>query len=468
MPRLQVALTSTDESRRRVFAADAKSDDDRIGAPSEQFEVEDFEIDLDKTSWGRFKLPTCRRFIAYSGPGLSTILGSTDAGCLILACAAGKQMGYALIPMQLMLSLVQLVMLFYASRLGTASGMGFAECVQRFYGKRVALGVSFLLLISCFAEMIQEFSGLASVSEVLKLHPAVGVLSGAVVFLSTALLGGSSIQKVVVTMGLSLALFVPLMFYTNPRGDYIAKGWDRIHFENHTFLSLVAAQAGGMVIPWMVFFQQSNVARGRYEALHLGSLHMDVVIGTLFTMIVVTSATAFVAGTLWKEHGDTSQPLQSVTEISDAVLPVVGTAGKILFCIGFTGAALVGGVCLSTTAAMLFNEMIFSAGPSEAMERHVPTSRLTPTSAKVYTLFVVAAGSFVLTGVKLVQVTVYMALINAIISAFILCILFAMGWRILTNETWCDKGWTFTVGFSCTIYVGFAITGVVMFLLSRN
>eukprot|EP00466_Bigelowiella_natans_P013899 jgi/Bigna1/77785/fgenesh1_pg.50_\ len=436
----KVPLTSggrdTGLKQRNKFALEL----DNRGDGSSQNLDDDFaeterDPDLDKTSWGRFEMPTLRRFVVYSGPGLSTILGSTDAGCMILACAAGKQMGYALIPMQMILSLIQMVMLFYASRLGTATGMGFIECVQQFYGKRAAIGIAVLLIISCYAEMVQEFTGLAGVSEILKIHPAIGVLSGALVFLTTVLLGGSSIHKVVVVMGVTLAVFVPLMFYSNPNGDYMGKGWDRLDPSNHVFLMLAGAQAGGMVIPWMVFYQQSTVARERFEAKHLGSLHMDVVLGSL-----------------WQKHGDTDEPLRSVKEVSDAVEPYLGSAGKVLFCIGFSGAALVGGLCLSNTAAMLFNEVIFSSrvvgspriGGGGA-RRHPPTAQLSGMSSKVYTLFVLAAAAVVLSGLKAVHVTIIMALVNAIISAMIIAIQFSMGVRVLNDESICDAFWTLIV-----------------------
>lgn len=461
-----IPLTETGRKRSII------NDDADVGDTQrtmEEFEMElNFQIDgtdddpdLDKSAWGRFKIPKCRAFLTNSGPGLATILGSTDAGCLILACAAGKQMGYAMIPVQLMLSIVQMVMLFYASRLGTASGMGFVECIQQFHGRTTAIAVALLLIFSCFVEMIQEFSGLAGVSEIIGVHRSVGVLSGALVFLATVLLGGTSIHKIVVGMGLSLVVFVPLMFYSNPNGDYISKGWDRIDLTNQPFLILTAAQAGGMVIPWMVFYQQSTVACGQFSARHLGSLHLDVVLGTVFTVIVVTSATAFVAGSLWEEHGDTDQPLRSVIEVSDAVKPYLGKAGQVMFCIGFSGAALVGGLCLSTTAAMLFNEVLFSlaVGPGGA-DRHTPTSRLSSNSAKVYTIFVLAAAAVVLSGVEAVEVTVLMALVNAMISAIIIGLMLSLGLKILQNETTCDYIWTTLVGTCVIVFATAAATGV--------
>mmetsp|Transcript_19501 Transcript_19501/g.30961 ORF Transcript_19501/g.30961 Transcript_19501/m.30961 type:complete len:270 (-) Transcript_19501:160-969(-) len=265
-------------------------------------------------------------------------------------------------------------------------------------------------------------------------------------------------------MGVTLVVFIPLMFYSNPHGDYITKGWDRIDLQNHTFVMLAAAQAGGMVIPWMIFYQQSLVSKGGFKTSHLGALHLDVVLGTFFTVVVVTSATAFVAGAIWSRSGDTEQPLRSVVEVSNAMTPFLGIVGKVLFCIGFSGAALVGGLCLSNTAAMLFNELIFSArAPTDI--RGSPSSELSPIQSRVYTLFVLAAAGLVLSGVDGVDLTVTMALINAIISAIAMGVQFSIGLKVLHDHSVCDAFWTFLVGTTVFFFIIAAVAGLILSIL---
>ena len=121
-------------------------------------------------------------------------------------------------------------------------------------------------------------------------------------------------------------------------------------FADRDFLFLFAANIGAVIMPWMIFYQQSATVDKKLQPGDLVHARWDTGIGAIVTQcltgaVLVAAAAAFATGS-----GQAS--LSTVGQISGALTPVLGeSAGRIVFGAGVLGAALVAAIVSSLALA---------------------------------------------------------------------------------------------------------------------
>jgi len=80
-----------------------------------------------------------------------------------------------------------------------------------------------------------------------------------VIFLVVTVLTGSfrTVELIGVTLGAFQFIFIPLMFMVGPDWGEVGEGLVETKFGNHTWISLVTANIGAVIMPWMLYYQQS-------------------------------------------------------------------------------------------------------------------------------------------------------------------------------------------------------------------
>ena len=123
------------------------------------------------------------------------------------------------------------------------------------------------------------------------------------------------------------------------------------------YLYLASANIGAVIMPWMVFFQQSSVVERGLTTRDLGPARLDTAVGAVITQLVMAAALVAVAATLGKAGG--GQKLDTVEEIAAAITPFLGeVGGKLLFALGMAGASLVAAIVVTLTAARTLAEVL--------------------------------------------------------------------------------------------------------------
>ena len=104
------------------------------------------------------------------------------------------------------------------------------------------------------------------------------------------------------------------------------------------YLYLASANIGAVIMPWMVFFQQSSMVEKGLTSADIRPARLDTAIGAVATQLIMAAVLVAVAATLGKAGGD--HALDTVEEIVGAITPFLGGfAGKLLFALGMSGAA---------------------------------------------------------------------------------------------------------------------------------
>ena len=137
------------------------------------------------------------------------------------------------------------------------------------------------------------------------------------------------------------------------------------------YLYLASANIGAVIMPWMVFFQQSSVVEKKLKTADLGAARLDTAIGAVLTQLIMAAVLVATAATLGKAGG--GQALDTVQEISAAITPFLGqVGGDMLFGLGMCGAALVATIVVTLTAARTLGEVM---GVNHSLDHEPPRRR---------------------------------------------------------------------------------------------
>jgi Mn2+/Fe2+ NRAMP family transporter len=362
------------------------------------------------------------------GPGLVVMLADTDAGSIITAAQSGAQWGYKLLLLQFILMPIVFIAQELTVRLGIHTGKGHGELIKDRFGTFWAwLSVS-TLIITCIGAMISEFSGLAGVGALFGV-PTWVMMVLSVAFLSIIAITGSyrSVERIAILFGLFELIFFVVAWMANPSLKEMWHGIISVPYKNSQYLFLFAANIGAVIMPWMIFYQQSAVVDKGLKPIHMKAARWDTAIGAVITQLVMAAVLITTAATIGKTNP--GAPLNTVQQISSALTPFLGSvAGKILFAIGMTGASIVAAIVVSLTAAWGLGEV---TGYKHSLEYHPKDA---PWFYSIYVLTLIAGAALVSSGINLINLNIGIEVMNALLLPIVLTFLFLLAVKALPEE----------------------------------
>jgi Mn2+/Fe2+ NRAMP family transporter len=365
-----------------------------------------------------------RRFLVVLGPGLVVMLADTDAGSVITAAQSGAQWGYSLLLLQFILIPILYIVQELTARLGAATGQGHAELIKRYFGAGWAWVSVGALIVSCVGALLSELSGLAGVGNLIGV-PAPLTLALAVAALLIVAFTNSylTVERIAIIVGGFEVVFLLVALMARPGLGEIAAGSIAIPIGDPKYLYLASANIGAVIMPWMVFFQQSSVVEKRLTIKDLPHERADTAIGAVVTQLIMAAVLIAVAATLGKSGGD--HALDTVEQISGAITPFIGEfGGKLLFGLGMSGSALVATIVVTLTAARTFAEVL---GVKHKLEDE---PREAPWFYGFYAGALVLAAAVVGSGVNLVSLSVGVQVMNSLLLPIVLGFLYLLARRL--------------------------------------
>ncbi|MHB1993524.1 NRAMP family divalent metal transporter [Metallibacterium scheffleri] len=376
----------------------------------------------------RTRLPRSSRWIAFFavlGPGLVVMLADTDVGSVITAAQSGAQWGYRLLLWQLLLVPVLYVVQELTVRLGIFTGKGHGELIREHFGAGWAwLSVSGLAVASAGA-IITEFSGVAGVGELFGV-PRAASLALAAAFLLVVVWTGSyrRVERVAILLGLFELAFVWVALRAPLDGHQVARQLFAMPLHSGDYWYLVAANIGAVIMPWMVFYQQSAVADKKLTPGDYAYARWDTALGALLTQVIMAAVLMAAAATLASAHSNA--PLDSVGQIAGALTPMLGHAlGHTLFGLGMLGAAMVAAIVVALAAAWGFGEV---TGYKHSLEHHPLEA---PWFYLIFSVGVIGGALIVALVPDLVALAVGVEVMNALMLPLVLGLLVALAMRAL-------------------------------------
>ncbi len=395
-----------------------------------------------------------KHFLAVLGPGIVVMLADTDAGSVITAAQSGAQWGYKLLLLQVVLIPILFIAQELTVRLGLVTGKGHGELIRETFGFPAALLSVSTMALACIGALVTEFSGMAGI----------GMLYGVPAWITMLLAAGGlilivwtgsyrSVERVAMLFGAFELAFLIVAWKAHPSAAEILESARLMPVHHSGFNYLIAANIGAVVMPWMIFYQQSAVIDKGLDEQDLPAARWDTIVGAVATQVVMASVLISVAAT---GHHDI---LNTVDEIADSITPVLGeTSGKMLFGLGMMGAAMVAAIVVSLTAAWGVGEIL---GFKRSLD-HKPGEA--PWFYGIFTLSVIVSAVIVASRINLVKLSIAIEVMNALLLPIVLGFLYLLARKSLPESHRLKGGYSWIVaivlGSTSMMGVYGALTGI--------
>jgi Mn2+/Fe2+ NRAMP family transporter len=362
------------------------------------------------------------RFAAVFGPGLVVMLADSDVGSVITAGQSGVQWGYRLLGLQLVLIPIVYIVQELAVRLGIFTGRGHGELICAVFGRVWAWIAVTALAIATVGALLTELSGVAGVGELFNVPRAASLPIAAVGLLATVITGAyRRVERIAIIIGLCELAFFFVAWAARPDPHALLAGSIDIPYTNRDYLYLVAANVGSVVMPWMIFYQQSAIADKQLGPEHYAIARYDTLAGAVITQLVMAAVLIACAATIGG-----GAPLRTVGDMSAALTPFLGIAmGRLVFGIGVMGAGMVAAIVCSQAFARGLGEV---TGYRRTLEQHSAPARW---FYGVYALCVVGCATTVALWPDLVALNIGVQVMNALMLPVVLGLLIALAMKAL-------------------------------------
>ncbi|MDQ4122483.1 MAG: Nramp family divalent metal transporter [Acidobacteriota bacterium] len=353
-------------------------------------------------------------YLAIVGPGIIAANAGNDASGIATYSTVGAAYGYSLLwiftPMLLSLIIVQEM----CARMGVVTGKGLADLIREQFGVRWTALVMLALLIANTGVIISEFVGIAQASELFGIPRYITVpLTAGLIWWLVVRGTQKRVEQVFLAMSLVFLCYVVSAFLARPNWSEVATGFvsPTISFESG-YLFMIVATIGTTITPFMQVFVQSSVVEKGMDEDDINLARADVIVGTLFAMMIAAFIVISTAATL---HVQGVREIDSAATAAAALAPVAGNYAKVLFAVGLFGAAMLAmGVLPLATAYSLSEALGFEKGLSHSF-------REAPIFLGIFTTLIVIGGVVALVpGIPQIQLLLFTQCINGLLLPVLL------------------------------------------------
>jgi NRAMP (natural resistance-associated macrophage protein)-like metal ion transporter len=359
------------------------------------------------------------RFLAVIGPGLVVMFADTEAGSITTAATSGAQFGFKLILLQLLLIVPLFIVQEMTVRLGTVTGKGHARLIREFYGigwAWISLGT---MLITNVAALVTEFAGIAGAAQIFGL-PSAPLVILAAVLLSVVIFTASYKRAEMFALALCAVelCFIPAAFAANPSlHALVSQGiFGHQPLGDQTYLLLIASNIGAVIMPWMIFYQQSAVVDKGLTERDIPYARVDTAIGSLLTQGIMCAIVITTGATLFVHHIQVSDAAHAAL----ALQPLVGRFAGVTFGAGLIGASMLGAFVVSLATAWAFGEAF---GWRCSLNDGLRAKRFV---ALYLGCVIVAAAIVLIPNLPLIAMTLYVEAFNGFVLPIVLCFLLVL------------------------------------------
>ena len=382
-------------------------------------------------------------FLGVMGPGLIAGLAGNDAGGIFTYSVLGAHTGLQMLWLLPITTVMLVVVLEMAARMGAVSGQGLGDLIRDDFGIRWTLFAMVVLLVANGSNIAAEFAGAAAALEIFGVArwivvPVVAAgIWALVVFASYRV-----VERVFLSVAVVFLAYIVSAFVAGPNWGEVGRSLvtPTIDWAPNSLLLMVAT-VGTTVTPYMFFYLQSSVADKGLGPEELTYERADAILGAVWTnvialfIVVVTAVTLFGRGLELNDAADAAQ----------ALAPVAGHFAEVLFAFGLFGASVLAATVMPLTTSYTVCE---SFGWESGVSRRF---REAPVFMGLYTaLIAIGALVVLIPGMPLTGLILLSQNLNGILLPIILVFMLrlANNPRIMGSHT--NPRWLNVVGWSLT------------------
>jgi NRAMP (natural resistance-associated macrophage protein)-like metal ion transporter len=352
-------------------------------------------------------------FFAVIGPGFITAMVDNDSGGIYTYSAAGARWGYlplwTLIPITLLLIITQEM----CSRMGAVTGKGLSDLIREEFGLRVTFIMMTLLVLTNFTNVVAEFAGVASSTELFHISRYVSVpLSALAVWFLVVKGNYRSVEKIFLFACVLYGSYIISGFLVKPDWKEAAiYSVKPVLMLDHDYIYMLIGMVGTTIAPWMQFYLQSAVVEKGITVKEYAASRVEVVVGCIMTDVIAFFIIVACAGAIYSVA---PKDIQDAGEAALGLKPF-GQYAFLLFSAGLFNASIFSASILPlSTAYSVCEGLGFETGVDKRM-REAPVFYL------LYTLLIVAgAGVVLLPHFPLVKMILLSQVLNGVLLPFVL------------------------------------------------
>ncbi|KPN80439.1 Mn2+ and Fe2+ transporter of the NRAMP family [Apilactobacillus kunkeei] len=392
---------------------------------------ERIDSEINDTSSNRLKRfwLELKKWLIVIGPGLIVMLADTDAGCLITAAQSGASYGYSMILPQLLLIPILFMVQEMTVRLGIVTKKGHGELIREYFGKFWAYVSAITLMISTIGALLTEFIGIAGVGELFGISKWITVPLSTFVLILIAFLGSyRRVEKIGIIFGLFELTFIIGIFMVHPNMDSIMTGIQSIPIHDDGYVYLVAANVGAVIMPWMIFYQQSAVVDKGLKRHMIKKEQTDTMVGTFITQGIMIGFIVLFAATVF--HSKLHATEETVGDLVTSIGRYIGMApAKAIM-----GSSILGGALVAAIVVVLAGTW----GMTEVLDwKHSLNERINRSNLgfySMYSLVLIVSALLVLFNEDLVSIAITVEVINALMVPIVLGFLLMLETKALPDR----------------------------------
>jgi NRAMP (natural resistance-associated macrophage protein)-like metal ion transporter len=395
-------------------------------------------------------------FFKIFGPGFIVMIADMDAGSIVTAGVSGADWGYKLILWQVLLIYPLYLVQSITARLGCVSSKGHGELIREHYGNFWGAFATAILSFVVFASLLTEFIGIAAAGDIFNAPKYLSVGVSLLILIFVALSGSyKKAENIALIFALSGFVFIPAAIAARPNlHDLVIQGiFGSQPILNQNYLWLIAANAGAVIMPWMIYYQQSATVDKGLCPKDIKETKIDTLIGSIATQVLMIAVIALTAATLYPHHIVPS----TAKSLAASLIPLAGKYAGYFFCAGLYTSSFLAAFVVSMAFSWAATE---TWGGSHSLNDKFQDAR---SFYIIYILFLVISAAIVLIpGIPLVRIMVDVEAFNGfalpVVLAFL--IVLASNKKILGEYAYSKKTLTFIAFLGIVIVVLGVLTSV--------
>ena len=304
-------------------------------------------------------------FLSVFGPATITAMSDNDAGGVATYSIAGAKLGYPILFLLVVITVLLGVTQEMGMRLAVISRKGLADLIRERFGVRTAMLMFGVLLIANLGTLITDLSAVKTTSLLLHLPATPSIVVVLLISFLFIVRGNYKLtQTIMLLASLFYVSYIISAIKANPDWGlavsnlFYPHGVAFTHAYLRDYLLIGMGVLGATITPWGQFFISSFAYDKEIEKGKINYSQIETYWGAFLTdffsffMIVATAATLFIHNI----------PLQSGEQAALAIQPFAGNLAGILFAIGILNAGFMGVIIISLSTAYAFAEFFGLSG----------------------------------------------------------------------------------------------------------
>lgn len=354
--------------------------------------------------------------LAVVGPGIITANVDNDAGGITTYSVAGAHYGFGLLWMMPLVALALIIVQEMSARLGVVTGKGLADLIRERMGVRLTAVIIAILLFANLANTVSEFAGVAASMEIFGVSKYLSVPVAAVIVWLLMVKGNyKTVERIFLVASALYLAYVISGILARPPWEEVTRALITPSFQfDAGYVTIFVTIIGTTIAPWMQFYKKSSIVDKGLKISDYAYERIDVVIGSLFAVVVAAFIMIACAATLFTN----GVRVESAKDAALALRPLAGPYASTLFALGLLNASVFSAAILPLSTAYVVCEAFgWEAGVDRSL-------RAAPIFFIIYTALIVLGAAIILLPIKsLIETMMASQTLNGVLLPLILIVM---------------------------------------------